>query len=397
MFREIAVSIYLTCFRIFFLIFNLMDTRNKTTFVVSFGGNVTSTLHSLEKLVDDQQIVILKTAGCKVDFAQGNRIVLYFTPKNIIQFIQSIYHIATSDHVIVDNYYAFLSVTNFKSSVKCIQLWHAAGAIKKFGLEDLTNKKRTKRTLHRFNSVYNRFDHVVVGSNRMADIFKQSFGLSEDRFIYSGIPRTDFFYDSKRIRQAKREIEYDFPSIINKKVLLYAPTYRDDELKSTQLRIDLDIMYQQFNHNHVLFLRLHPAVALEFENKYPGFVFNVSDYHSINHLLVIADILITDYSSIPFEFALLNKPMIFYMYDYEDYKQSRGISMEDLSEFPGAITASTEELVQVIVNENFRTELIQPFSNEWNMFSKGNSSDTLIYTLYANNLIKSERKVREHA
>lgn len=395
--REIAITIYLAIFRVLFQMFNLIETSNKTTFVVSFGGNVKATLHSHERLVVNQQVVILKSPGCNTNFSTNNRIILDFRPKNIIQFLQSIYHLATSNHIIIDNYYAFLSATNFKSDVKCTQLWHAAGAIKKFGLEDLTNEQRTPRALKRFKSVYNRFDFVTVGSDQMAEIFKRSFGLTNDKFIYSGIPRTDFFFNKDKIRLAKEEIEDDFPSIINKKGLLYAPTYRDHDLQSTTLHLDLDKMYDHFKYEYVLFLRLHPAVASDYVNKYPGFIFNVSDYHSINNLLIGADILITDYSSIPFEFSLLNKPTVFYMYDYKEYSRNRGISIEDIATLPGPITSSTEELIQIIDTKEFKTELIKPFADEWNKYSRGNSSDNLIYTLFKDRVIDSEIQEGKYA
>lgn len=395
--REIAITFYLAIFRALFQMFNLLETSNKTTFVVSFGGNVKATLHSHERLVADQQVVILKSSGCNTNFSANNRTILNFRPKNIVQFLKSIYHLATSDHIIIDNYYAFLSVTNFKSDVTCTQLWHAAGAIKKFGLEDLTNEQRTPKAIKRFKSVYNRFDFVAVGSNQMAEIFKRSFGLTDDKFIYSGIPRTDFFFNKNEIELAKKEIEDDFPSIINKKVLLYAPTYRDHNLQSTTLHLDLDKMYDHFKYEYVLFLRLHPAVASYYVNKYPGFIFNVSDYHSINNLLIGADILITDYSSIPFEFSLLNKPTVFYMYDYREYSVNRGISIEDITTLPGPITSSTEELIQIINTKEFKTELIKPFAEEWNKYSRGNSSDNIIYALFKDRVIDSETQEGKYA
>ncbi len=83
----------------------------------------------------------------------------------------------------VDNYYGFLAVTTFKPNVSCVQLWHAAGAIKQFALKDPSVQHRSRRAFHRFQVVYNRFNHVVVGSNKMAAIFEQSFGIGGDRMF----------------------------------------------------------------------------------------------------------------------------------------------------------------------------------------------------------------------
>lgn len=399
MIKELVINVYLTAFRLMFNIFNLLNTKNKTTFIVSFGGNVQATLRSHEKLLNSQQVVVLKAPNCTMNFSENNRIVLNFSPKNILQFIQSIYHLATSSHIIIDNYYAFLSVTNFKDSVKCVQLWHAAGAFKKFGLKDATITNRKKSALLRFQKVYNRFDNIVVGSDKMVNIYKSTFNIHDkERFIYSGIPRTDFFFDSNQLNDAKNTFIQDFPMIKHKRVLLYAPTYRDNELNNTKLDLNLDKLYQSFKHEYVLLLRLHPAVSSNFENKYPGFIFNVTEYPNINTLLVGADILITDYSSIPFEYALLNKPMLFYLYDFETYKEERGLFFDDINKYPGSIATTTDQLIDLIDSKMFNHNLVLPFANEWNQYSQGNSSDSLIYKLYNNKYIESEEKeVREYA
>src|SRR5699024_4551859 len=147
---------------------------------------------------------------------------------------------------------------------------------------------------------------------------------------------------------------------------------------------------------YVLFLRLHPAVEGEFENKYPGFIYNVSNYPNINHLLVGADILITDYSSIPFEFSLMNKPMIFYAYDYKDYARDSGVWEDYIEEVTGPVVTNTKELIQVIKEESYFIERVQPFAEDWNKYSEGNSSEQLIHTLYDIDHVKTGGKIREH-
>src|SRR5699024_2213911 len=123
MIRELIIYVYLKFFSLIFRIFNIIDTKNKTTFVVSFGGNIQSVLHSHEKTLENQDTIILESPNSNIDISHFNSNTLCFTPKKFIQFVQSIYHLATSSHISVDNYYAVLSVTNFKYAVKCGQLW----------------------------------------------------------------------------------------------------------------------------------------------------------------------------------------------------------------------------------------------------------------------------------
>src|SRR5690606_28850480 len=138
MVREIAVSVYLFVFSCLFTLFKCYPQTEKSVFVASFGDNILFAVKELEKRTDEQ-IVILKTSQCRLDFEkhlEHRHLIVPFSLKNPVQWIRSIFHLATAAKVIIDNYYGFLAVSRFKPNVKCIQLWHAAGAIKQFGLKD---------------------------------------------------------------------------------------------------------------------------------------------------------------------------------------------------------------------------------------------------------------------
>ena len=382
MLRELAISIYLIIFKCIFDLCKRAKMQYKTTFVASFGGNIQDIMQALRKEHPEHPFVVLKTNNCMVNFELPQKNILYFESKNIIHFVRSIYHLATSSHIIVDNYYGFLAVTDFKDDATCIQVWHAAGAIKQFGLEDLSNVNRTSKAMDRFKAVYHRFDQVIVGSDEMIDIYKRSFELPQERYVKTGIPRTDFFYNVTEKQNAISTLKKEFPIINDKKVILYAPTYRDNELSKAHIQLDIKKLYDAFKYEYVILLRLHPAVSGNFENKYHGFIYNVSGYHSINELLTITDILITDYSSIPFEYSILNRPMIFYAYDLEEYAKERGLWKDYIDRVPGPVVQTMDELVRVLKNKDFQLEKVQPFAMSWNQYSNGNSTKNFIDYFY---------------
>lgn len=393
MVREIFVSLYLFVFRLLFDCFKLLPQKKKTIFVASFGVNILYTLKELEKQTDEK-VVILKSSSCKINYKESsNRKQLNFNPVNVLDWVQSIYHLATSRTIFVDNYYGFLAVTKFKKNATCIQLWHAAGAIKQFGLKDLSIENRPKKAYKRFKMVYQRFNYVVVGSENMADIFKEGFGISKQQILRTGIPRTDFFFDSKAKEEVSETLKLQFPIIKEKKVILYAPTYRDNEMNVTDLKMDIDIMYNELKDDYVLFLRLHPAVSATLDNNYPDFVFNVSTNYNINHLLVISDILISDYSSIPFEFSILNRPMIFFAYDIDEYAEKRGFWDNYDKLVPGPIVENTDDLIDVLKLDDFDMKQINDFSNEWNRYSDGRSSEHLIKVIYGGKSVKQPKEI----
>lgn len=379
--REIAVAIYLFTFRLFFILFKRFPLQQKTTFVASFGRNILYTMREVEKTTD-HRIVILKVHPCNITFKKRpHRRIISFKTGNFLNWMESIYHLATSEKVIVDNYFGFLAVTDFKENVTCVQLWHAAGAIKQFGLRDLSIENRPPSAFRRFKAVYSRFDYVVIGSDKMAAIFKEGFGIKEKQLLRTGIPRTDFFFDHENLEKAAQSLRRYFPIIDEKKVILYAPTYRDQELHVQELKMDIEKMYEHFHDDYVLFLSLHPAVRVDIENNHPDFAIDVTTYN-INHLLVIADVLISDYSSIIFEYSLFNKPMVFFAYDIDEYAEERGFWEVYEELVPGPVAYNMDDLVEVIKNEAYDMSGVREFSEEWNRYSKGRSSEQLVRVVY---------------
>lgn len=379
--REIAVAIYLFTFRLFFNLFKRFPLQQKTTFVASFGRNILYTMREVEKTTD-HRIVILKVHPCNITFKKRpHRRIISFKIGNFLDWMESIYHLATSEKVIVDNYFGFLAVTDFKENVTCVQLWHAAGAIKQFGLRDLSIENRPPSAFRRFKAVYSRFDYVVIGSDKMAAIFKEGFGIKEKQLLRTGIPRTDFFFDHENLEKAAQSLRRYFPIIDEKKVILYAPTYRDQELHVQELKMDIEKMYKYFHDDYVLFLSLHPAVKVDIENNHPDFAIDVTTYN-INHLLVIADVLISDYSSIIFEYSLFNKPMVFFAYDIDEYAEERGFWEVYEELVPGPVVCNMDDLVEVIKNEAYDMSGVREFSEEWNRYSKGRSSEQLVRVVY---------------
>lgn len=381
--REFLISSYLFLFNIFFSLFKRYPTQNKTVLIASFGDNIN---HVRKKCLaeTDHDIVILTTRSCRIDFADSDReSVLKFEMIHLVQFIQSIYHLATAKVIFVDNYFGFLAVTEFNEGVKVIQLWHAAGAIKKFGLHDPTIKNRSPRAHKRFKAVYQRFTHVVIGSDHMGEIFKQAFDLSDNQLLKTGIPRTDFFFDEKRVNEAAQKVLSAYPQINNKKVILYAPTFRDAEIGKADLHLDIEMLSTKLKDTHVVLLRLHPVVRSGFSLEgFADFVIDASSYPNINELLTVADYLISDYSSIPFEFALLNRPMIFYSYDIDDYVDERGFWVNYKENMPGPVVLTTDEIVTCIVNDDFDLLKVKKFADEWNTYSTGQSAESLINAIY---------------
>lgn len=384
MIKEMIIACYLGMTKLLFMLCKLFPTGNKTVLVSSFGDNVDYVAEEILRQ-GKSEVIILTSKNKHYSFDH-----LGLPPQNIIRYdrltgipyIKAMFHLATARVVFVDNYFAFLSVLNFKPHVKCVQLWHAAGAVKKFGMEDPTFYKRSVAAQKRFKNVYRRFDKIVVGADEMIPIFNTAFNRNDEHFLKTGIPRTDFFFNENAMAAAKQAVEDAFPSIKNKKVVLYAPTFRRDQLNGQEIALDIKQMIHRLGSDYVVVIRMHPAVRVGDFKAYGEQVIDASSYPNIHHLLVVTDFLISDYSSLPYEFALLNRPQIFYPYDLETYEKESGFWHPYESVVPGPVVYSTNEITEMILQDAFDLTQIEDFSKAWNRYSTGNASEKLIEDLY---------------
>jgi CDP-glycerol glycerophosphotransferase (TagB/SpsB family) len=220
----------------------------------------------------------------------------------------------------------------------------------------------------------------------MAAIFMKSFNLKQEQILTTGVPKTDFFFNEEAVESARKTLALQHSSKKNKKVILYAPTYRDDELDRFIPQLDIEKMAEKLGNEYVLFLRLHPAIlnTAVLSAQYPDFIVDVSSSeYDMNELLVIGDLLITDYSSVSFEYSLLKKPIIFFTYDLEEYKRSRGVLDRFEHNIPGPIVRDTGSIIDLIQTNSFDFEAIKSYAEIWNKYSKGHSSYNLVKYMFS--------------
>lgn len=203
-----------------------------------------------------------------------------------------------------------------------------------------------------------RFDYFLSPSKFASEKFISAFNLKklkkENIIVEKGYPRNEFLfkYTDKDVKRIKKE--FGIPN--NKKIIFYAPTFRDNQHSSGvgytyNLNIDFDSLRDKFGKEYVILFRPHYYIANSFDfEKYEGFVYDASGYDDINGCYIISDILLTDYSSVFFDFANLKRPMLFYMYDLDEYKGKLRDFYLDLDELPGPIVEKQSDLEKEISN-----------------------------------------------
>ncbi|AKL78023.1 CDP-glycerol--glycerophosphate glycerophosphotransferase [Bacillus velezensis] len=370
--RSLFAAFYSIYLSVLGVLFKPVKPKNHLTLLVSFEENAQALIRSYkahaESLSYEMTVLYTRHAVSLKKELEGIG-SFYLNEKHPLHLLKAVLILFKSKVVITDNYFLMTSVLNRRPQTTCIQVWHANGSLKKFGLEDVTNQNRPASDISRFKKVYRSFDFVTVGSDAMADVFKKSFGIRDGQLLKTGVPLTDVYYE-----EHKPELKHKWP----KKIILYAPTFRDYDMQSFRLPFTEEQLTNALNGEYMLLVKLHPAVLHQISASFESeLIKNVSDMR-LHDLLKAADILITDYSSVPFEFALLNKPIFFFTYDLEEYDQKRGLIDNYTSVIPGKACHDSEALLEEMTKKPVRAEEMKRFSDKWNMYSDGNSSEALL-------------------
>ncbi|MFE9659702.1 MULTISPECIES: CDP-glycerol glycerophosphotransferase family protein [unclassified Streptomyces] len=231
-----------------------------------------------------------------------------------------------------------------------VQTWHGT-MLKKIG-HDIETLHFDREYQNRLALEANNWS-LLVSSNRFSTpILKRAFSYNGE-VLEAGYPRNDYLYspDRDKIADSVKE-RLGLPA--DKKVVLYAPTWRDDQSHSAgqykfRLKIDLDDARARLGHDHVLLIRRHSNIVDAVPGAGDGFVYDVSEYPDIAELYLAADIMITDYSSVMFDYAHLKRPMLFFTYDLEHYRDTlRGFYFDFEEDSPGPLLRTSEELIESI-------------------------------------------------
>lgn len=365
-------------FALFFHLYSLFPVnQQKATFIMThdqdMSGNIGYVLNKLKKdrMFNDYNFITREDYAVTFTLRGLFRLLHFFIVKS--------FHMATSQSIFLDNVFLPFSMMKIKPSVFVVQLWHGSGAIKKFGQD---SNKGLLQTLEKRSN--NQTTHLIVNSQSVKDIYSSAFGIPQYKIYPTGSPRTDYFSDNEDLDSLKDEFLKKHREYINKKIILYAPTFRDHEVKQPSIPIDFIKLKKQLGDEYIFFIKLHPFVAKYIQkNTLTSDMIIIPSSMPMNELLVISDILITDYSSIIFEYSLLNKPMIFYPYDYDYFEtKGRGFYFNYKEFVPGPIAMNEIELVNILRERLYDSSYSVEFKKTHFDFFDGKSTERVVDLLY---------------
>lgn len=255
--------------------------------------------------------------------------------KAIIEFMK-LY--ANAKYVFICDYFLPVSSCNKRKETKVIQLWHSSGLQKKFGydaIDDLGKIFLCKPTKN--------FDLVSVSSEFIKKYFVKAWKLRKENVKAFGTSRTDILFDEKYKEFCINNFYKLYPDAKNKKIILWAPTFRGNATDGKLVGInDILEISKKISDKYYFIIKLHPH--LKEKPLYDTCLLNTEK------LYFVTDILITDYSSIMYDFLLLDKKIILYIPDYDNYISRRGLYVDYFSEFKFPIIKNKKELSDFILN-----------------------------------------------
>jgi CDP-ribitol ribitolphosphotransferase len=299
----------------------------------------------------------------------------------LVKMLRFVYLLATSDIILIDDYYPEIYKVDYDENVKVVQVWHACGAFKALGLERMTKKGAPSLNTR----VHKCYTHVPVSSYHSALHHQEAFGIEIEKFYPVGVPRTDIFFDDNYKKQTCERMYEEFPQAKKaKRVILYAPTFRGNNALDAYFPMEKFDLYKWGElckeTDSYLIVKMHPFVQekIEIPEEYKDYIIDAADYREVNDILFITDVMITDYSSIIYEFSLLHRPMLFYAFDQNMYEASRDFYEKYEEIVPGQIVKDFDVLMDALRNEAYDTDRLDWFIEKNFTYTDGKATDRVI-------------------
>ena len=292
----------------------------------------------------------------KIEFSLRNTEDIEYSKRSSAKMIAKI---GRADVIIVDDHIPFFNNFVLSEDTVLIQVWHAGAGFKGVGYS-----RWGHYGCPGVYSCHRQYSYCISGSKEINHFFSEQFGILDEQIIPTGMPRMDQYLDPDVRRGAVARIYDQYPAVKGRKVILFAPTYRGQSRQNAYYPyelIDFDGLYRYAcEHDAAVLFKMHPWVHGEvpIDEKYADRFISVNSYPNINELFYITDLLITDYSSGMYEFLLMNKPMLFFPFDKNQYSVSRGFHRDYDSNVPGKICYTFAEILDALEKEDFEFEKV---------------------------------------
>ena len=282
--------------------------------------------------------------------------------------LRSMYHLATSSVCVLDAYWPAVSILKHKKSLTVIQMWHALGKIKQSGYQTLGKASGRGEKIAKLMKMHEGYDYIIAGGAAWNPFYCKSFNTTEDKLVNCGLPRIDYLLASQEANRCA--VLEKYPQFAEKKVVLYAPTFR----KNIELRWQPLTEIAGENSEFVLVIKGHPNQRIELDELPDKVGIYTCPEFSSAEILAACDYLITDYSAIAVEGAVLDKPTYYFVYDYEEYREKNGMNIDLFETMPGCVFRDAQDLIQNLRAGAYNREALENYRRRYLPENLGSST-----------------------
>jgi CDP-glycerol glycerophosphotransferase (TagB/SpsB family) len=318
------------------LAMRVLPRRHKVTLLTRQSSNAPS------------DFLLLRDAIVRADPTVKVQMIARMVPPGIIRkfgyalhLLVEMYHASTSRVLVVDGYSIIASATPRSDGLVVVQLWHALGSLKKFGLSIVGQRGGRDPRLARAMRMHAGYDIVIASAERCREPFADAFGVDVSKVVVAPLPRVDRLRDPAHRAKVRKRFDYLYPDLVGKKVALFAPTFRTE---GRMAAVDpLELTRAMADAGFTMVTKLHPLVPVPTESGLrtaPGI--------STQDMLLVSDIFITDYSSAVFEAAVAEVPSYLIAPDLDEYAQRRDFYIAYPDDLGLPMASSLDELVEMV-------------------------------------------------
>lgn len=282
---------------------------------------------------------------------------------------------AESKFILVDDYEPLVYVLRLRPGQKLVQVWHAMGAFKRFGYGRATAEK---------NSItHKNYTDAIVSSPEIVPVYAEAFGIDPGCVKPVGTPRTDCFFDADYVSFTKQRLYEKEPRLQGKKICLFAPTFRGENVHNAYYPAEFFSAQKFINElppEWVLIIKMHPFIKekISVPAVLSERVFDFSDEREINDILFITDVLVTDYSSVIFENAVIGNPAVLYAPDLSEYDGGRGFYYDYSDYSCGEVISDFESLAPAVLRAKRGNEKLAAFRKRFVPLCDGKSCERFV-------------------
>ena len=307
---------------------------------------------------------------------------------SVMSWIKTVYNVARHDYIFIDDYAPVFGFFKLSPKTKLIQVWHAGEGFKSVGYSRFGKEGSPFPS----ESCHKAYDYALTGSRSLVKVYEEVFGIEKDAFLPVGMARLDDFLDEEKITEFRKDFYKEYPQFEGKKIVLFAPTFRGTGQKTAYYdydQLDLKQIYDFCGDEYVFLFKMHPFVdeKISIPEEYADRLFDFASYPNINDLYYVTELLITDYSSNYYEYALMKKPVLFFTYDRKTYELTRGVHRSVKECAPGKVCDSFDEMITALRSRDFEIEKIEKFVEDNFGEYDGHACDRTIDQI----LLKKER------